>query len=183
MPDFDSGESYRRTDDDFDLPRYAVHEPRHNPYGSTLSSAPSQPYNSMAYSPTMGTVHSNSNARQHTTRLSQILDADILGAASLGRSASLGGLAGRARNANPSDDLERAFNDNSLPRQGHQFVSSGSFYPSAIGYSGGSSSNVEPTIHAHDPPTFSSRRALTSHGHVSCTCRFVVKRILSDVVD
>jgi hypothetical protein len=175
MPDFDTAETYRRPDDDFDLPRYTVHESRVNPYGSTLSSASSQPYTSMAYSPTMGAVHSNSNARQHPTRLSQILDTDTLGAASLGRSASLGGLAARTRNANPSHDLERAFNDNSSTRHGEQFVSSGSFYPSAIGYSSSSSSNVEPTNLGHDPPNFPSRRALTSRGHVSCTRRSFVK--------
>ncbi|KAF8331107.1 uncharacterized protein EI90DRAFT_3058583 [Cantharellus anzutake] len=170
MPDFDSSDTYRRGDDEFDLPRFAVHEARPNPYGSTSKSlgAPLNPYsNSIVYPGPPQAVHSLSlsgRQPQHPTRLPQIIDSDMLsGAANLVRSASM---SGRQRPGNhPQDDIERAYSDASVSRQPQQHPATNSLYPSSVVYGSGAASTVDPNSQAHEGPAYTPRRSLTHIVH------------------
>src|SRR5260221_3418074 len=167
MPDFNGSDTYQRGDDDFDLPRFAMHEARPNPYGSTSNTLGTSvhPYsNSVAYSNPSQTHPSSSSSRQaqNQPRLSQIMDSEMLsGAVNLARSASLGG---RQRlSGQPQDDVERAYSDASVSRpQQHQTANS--FYPASVAYGVGASPTVDSNVQLNESQAYTPRRSLTHIG-------------------
>ena len=171
MPDFNGSDTYRRGDDDFDLPRFALHEARPNPYGSTSSTlvATVHPYsNSIAYSNPPQTAHpSSSSSRQvhNQPRLSHIIDSEMLsGAVSLARSASLGG---RQRlGSHPQDDIERAYSDASVSRAPQQHQTANSFYPASVAFGVGAAPTVDSNAQLNEGQAYTPRRSLTHIGHL-----------------